>query len=315
MNYVIGVDGGGSKTNIAIYNILGKKIDLIEWGPTNHEGLMCGYYSLEEEFIKIFKLINDKYSVNINNICMGVFGLSGLDTIAQYNKIYEILTRLGLKKINLINDAYLGIMAGSKKGYGVCSVNGTGCTVAGIDEMGNRIQIGGQGELTEDFGGGYILGNAVISKIYNFLYKNGQYTIMKDMVFNELSITKKECFIDIVRYKNDSGEFYVKDLNKFIFKAAEQKDEVAINLINKMAESISNSIVGALKELHFTNSNEIDIILSGAIHIKEKDNTTFEMIEDKLGVFFPSNTFNIYKLNTLPVYGAINWAFKEINKL
>ena len=186
MEYVLGIDGGGSKTEIAQYNISGEKIDLIDWGPTNHEALPHGFKSLEQELKEILISITKRNNISISDISNGVFGLSGLDTVSQYERIKKIIESLGLKRIRLVNDAFLGIKAGSKCGYGICSVNGTGCTVAGIDKKGKQIQIGGQGQLTGDFGGGYILGNAVISAIYSFLYKYGEYTILKDMVFKEL---------------------------------------------------------------------------------------------------------------------------------
>lgn len=77
---------------------------------------------------------------------------------------------MGLNDFVLCNDAFLGVKAGCTHGYGICAINGTGYTIAGIDPNRNMIQIGGQGALTGDVGGGGYLGMAVVSSVYNALF-------------------------------------------------------------------------------------------------------------------------------------------------
>ena len=131
------------------------------------------------------------------------------------------------------------------------------------------------------------------------------------MDFKELGISSNEEIMDTVISLNEIGIYKIKDLNRFIFMAAALDDKVSKNIINKMAVSITNSILGALNMLSFSGIDEIDIVMSGSLNIKEKDSTTIDLLQKKLKECFPSKKFCIKKLNTLPVYGAIKWALED----
>ena len=37
--FALGVDGGGTNTQCALFDLEGNLIDVLDWGPTNHEVL------------------------------------------------------------------------------------------------------------------------------------------------------------------------------------------------------------------------------------------------------------------------------------
>lgn len=47
MKYVLGVDGGGTKTHAVLFDGDGNLVDMVEWGPTNHESLREGFVELK----------------------------------------------------------------------------------------------------------------------------------------------------------------------------------------------------------------------------------------------------------------------------
>jgi len=143
--YVIGVDGGGTKTHYALFDSSGKLTNFIQGGPANHEICPDGYKGASKE-IKgtIFKLLQQS-RLKPEDISYSIFGLAGADTKKQQKELSKIISETGIKNFKFFNDAFLGIKAGSDKGYGICSINGTGTCCVGIDKNDEWLQIGGTG--------------------------------------------------------------------------------------------------------------------------------------------------------------------------
>lgn len=309
--YVLGVDGGGTKTHCALFDTEGNKIDLISWGTTNHEYLRDGFIGLKRELESMTSLILEKNGVSNEQIRNAVFGLAGVDTKTQQAVISNIISEIGFKKHHVCNDAYLGIKAGSKKGYGICAVNGTGCSVTGISPSGRCIQIGGLGELTGDKGGGSYLGATVIGTIYNSLFKDGKQTLMKDLLFDELKITSRYEFIDTIMQKLSSGEIRISDLNRIAFAAANMGDEKAIEILTEMGKDIASMINGAIRELEPDFEDSIDVVLAGSIHVKGENPTATETIKHCVRERNKNRAINFVVLEKPPVAGAVIWALSE----
>ena len=195
--YVIGMDGGGTKTHCSVFDLDGNMIDLVNWGKTNHECLSGGYDELKLELGRLFTYILDKNGIGTENLGKCVFGLAGVDTKRQHELISDMIRGLGIRDFILCNDSYLGIKAGSEKGYGICAINGTAFSIGGIDSKGNMLQIGGLGDLSGgDFGGGEYLAGKAIAAAYNSLFKGDPKTLITDLLFDILEINSKFEFVE-----------------------------------------------------------------------------------------------------------------------
>lgn len=310
-NYVLGVDGGGTKTHCALFDIHGNKVDLVIWGPTNYEVLEGGFAGLKKELEGMIAHILRKNGLTLLDICYSVFGLSGVDSKFQHEQISGLISGLDLKDHILCNDAFLGIKAGIVNQYGICAINGTGCTVAGIDPEGGMLQIGGYGGYSADEGGGSFLGTLAVSSVYNFLYRNGAGTVLKDLLFQYLHIQSKSDFMEAIIIGTAKGEFSVKDFNSFIFKAANLGDEVALGILEGMGKQYAQSINSAIRHLNYNECEELSVVLAGSIHMHGESAIAIDrMMTDVLS---ENQQIKIvfYKLERPPVMGAIVWAISK----
>jgi N-acetylglucosamine kinase-like BadF-type ATPase len=172
--YVIGVDGGGTKTHYALFGSQGKFINFIQGGPANHEVYPDGYKGASKEIkSSVLKLLQQR-RLKPEDISYSIFGLAGVDTKRQQKELSKIIRETGIRNFKVFNDAFLGIKAGSGKGYGICSVNGTGTCCVGIDKNGEWLQIGGTGWAFGDEAGAGYIGSAVIRKVYDSVYRCGK---------------------------------------------------------------------------------------------------------------------------------------------
>ncbi len=309
--YVLGVDGGGTKTQCALYDIEGNEVDLINWGPTNHEVLKGGYQGFKSEMTLMLNYFVKRNGLQISQIVKSVFGMAGVDTRWQHKVISGILKELGFNDFKLYNDAYLAIKAGSKNGWGIGVVNGTGCSVAGIDRTGGILQVGGMGAITGDLGGGAYLGEKFIQSVYNYYFRCGEATCMLDMIPEELKVRSKYDFIDNAVQKIEEGSISVRELNRIIFDAANRGDNLAIKILEELGRSLANSVNGCIRELKFDIPG-LQVILSGSINTKAANPTITDTLKECVTSANRDMAIEFILLDKSPVIGAVIWALEDI---
>ena len=312
--YILGVDGGGTKTHCALYKESGEAVDMITWGTTNHEVLDNGFTDLKRELNKMLNFILEKNGITKEQIKNAVFGLCGVDTLNQYRTISHIIEDLGIKPFTLCNDAYLGIKAGSDNGIGICAINGTGCNVVGVDQMGNMLQIGGVGRITGDKGGGLYISQEASGAIYNSLFREGKPTLLTIIVFNLLGITTKYEYVEVLTEKIETGAFKLIDLTPIVFEAANKKDEVSIRILEKMGYEYARSIGGMIKHLDFNKKEELSIVLAGSVFVKGNCPVLIDTLKEKIINDHKDRHFKFIILSDPPVMGAVKWALEDHSK-
>lgn len=310
-NYVLGLDGGGTKTQAALFDINANLIDLINWGATNHEVLHGGFAELKNELDKLLNRLLNKNCIDRKDIISSAFGLAGVDTKKQHKIIADIIKDLGIENFILTNDAYLGIKAGCPSGVGISVINGTGCTVAGIDKTGTMLQIGGQGELTGDVGGGGTIGMEAIRRVYNHLFRLEPYTLLKDILFQQLGITSKYDFMEALTNALENGLLDTGEVGKQVFEAANMGDDTAIDILRTVGRELGRSVNGAVSELDFNDEETIEVVLAGSVNVKGNNPSLVNALKEEVTKKNPEKRFNFIILEQPPVAGAAIWALER----
>jgi len=311
--YIIGVDGGSTKTHICLFDLEGNSVDFLEIGSTNHETLKGSYKEVKDTLANAIFLLCSRKNIEMDSIVTSVFGLSGADTRLQHKMLVNELENIGLANIHVYNDAFLGVKAGSKESYGIGVVNGTGCTICGINEHGRMFKIGGQGEYTGEPGGGSFLGYSAIRAVYNQSFRNGTITLMTNMLFDIFSPTTKYEFIDDIREAVAAGKFKVGDLGVIVLKAADQGDAVAQEILKGMGAEIGISVNGVIRELAFPVEEVLKVILIGSINVKGANNTYLNVLKDVIRNENPARMIDYLILQKPAVAGAVIWALEEVH--
>jgi N-acetylglucosamine kinase-like BadF-type ATPase len=313
MDYVIGIDVGGTKSHLALFDTTGTLVDFAHWGGLNHEGLPGSFKQFNDEMTQYVTQVLSKNKIKIEQITSAVFGLSGTDTKAQYKILSDIMTGIGFKKFILANDAFLGIPAGSPLGTGICAINGTGCTLAGINKEGKMLQIGGVGYISADYGGGGFLGRTVISTVYSELFRKGEPTCLTPALFEILGITDKYDYVDRIYKKFEEGNFNITGLAKMLFDAAMKNDKVSLDILRDVGLNYANGIRGMIDELDFNNTDEdLYIIFAGSVFVKGKHPMMIDTIKEKLSEGNYRCNFKYTLLKVPPVAGAVFWALNNL---
>lgn len=307
-NYVIGVDGGNSKTDYYLYDIHGNLIDHINTGTCSHERFPDAYNSTYGIMNENIQHLLTRNHLTIHDIAAGAFGLAGADVPSQKENLCQVIERIGFTNYAVDNDSFLGVKAGSDKGYGICSINGSGTSTGGISPSGNRLQVGGVGsELCGDEAGGYYLGRKVLRAVYDSFYRMGRATQMTEPVMELLQIPSKELFIEHAVDRVAKRNLPNTQLMQIMFAAADQGDSVAYDIINNSANQLAYSTVGCMHNLDF--EHEVDIVLAGSVWVRAESPLLFNLYKKEVERLTQHHC-NYIILKVPPATGAVLWALE-----
>lgn len=308
---IMGIDGGGTKSHLALFDLQGKCVGVSVHGPLNHESMEDSFAQLEKELSTFILTALKRVGADVNDVAYGVFGLAGVDTRRQHSIISDILQRMGLVRFTLCNDAYLGVAAGCPRGVGICAINGTGSTMAAIDYSGKMMQVGGVGEVSNDCGGSGWYGSQLLGAVYGDLFKSEHPTVMTGMIFDKIGLPRKEEYIETVTARLENGILTTEDLNRLVFVAAGAGDAVAKGILNRSAEHYAGGIIFLTKELNFPENRTVHVTLAGSVFVKEQVKILPQLIEEKVRRKLSDHTVDFFSLDAAPVAGAVFWAFQN----
>ena len=301
--YILGVDGGNTKTDYFLFDLEGNFIDFIREGTCSHEGLADSFNGSYRVMKDVFDRFLTRNNLKAEEIKASVFGLAGVDTPYQKKQLENVITRLGFKNFNVVNYSFLGIKPIAE--VGVCSINGTGTSTGGIDLDGNYLQVGGIGYFTGDEAGGRWLAKRAIRQVHDSLYRFGKDTVLIKIVMDELGITDKYYFTEAIseRMKNVN----LHKLTLAVFENANKGDEVCIDLLKEMADNLARSTGGCVVNLNLGENPTI--ILAGSVWVKGSCPVLIDEFKKKIN-YYTKKECNVVVLRNPPATGAIIWAME-----
>jgi N-acetylglucosamine kinase-like BadF-type ATPase len=132
MRYFLGADVGATKTHVLIADETGRAVGFGKSGPGNPESL--GYEALEQALRLAADPAFAMAQISSGDIAGAGLGVAGFDWPVQKERTLNAIASLGLTApVAAVNDALIGLMAGSEEGWGIAVVSGTGCNCRGWD--------------------------------------------------------------------------------------------------------------------------------------------------------------------------------------
>ncbi|QHQ59743.1 N-acetylglucosamine kinase [Anaerocolumna sedimenticola] len=304
--YIIGVDGGGTKTDYLIFTTAGECVDNLRVGSRSHEVLEGGFTEVEEKILEDIKYLLTKNSINISEVSAAAFGLAGIDTPAQLSKIKGILNKTGLNYV-VSNDSLLGIKAGCPSGVGICSINGTGTVAAGINESGDILQVGGIGMATGDSAGGHYIASLAVRAVYDYYFRCGSRTILTEKIMKFFEIQDPIELLNAISDKFYSNREMDKTIVTYLFDAANESDAVAVDIVKELANQLAKSVSGCILGLDFKGSPEI--VLAGSVWTKSKCPLLLSHFKECI-YYYTGKKLEPFPLKVIPAAGAVLWALE-----
>lgn len=309
--YVLGVDGGNTKTQYYLFELSGRLAGALKAGTCSHEKMQTGFEGCKREMARQLDLLFSQSGANPKEIAYSVFGLAGADFDWQKRELEKVLRSLGFENFIVENDGYIALKAGSEDGTGVCSINGTGSVVVGIDSDGGRLQLGGIGMISDDRGGAYLAQKAAAAA-YSELFRCGKKTILTEMLLKEFAISDKFSYPEEIAKITSFHQNALK-INLLLKAAEEMGDTAAIEILSKTGESLGKTAAGCINNLSF--SKQVNLVLAGSVWVKGGYQSMLNAFKRTIAKNCAISDIRYSVLTQPPAIGAVIWGFEEIDRL
>jgi N-acetylglucosamine kinase-like BadF-type ATPase len=259
-HYVMGIDGGGSKTTCVV---LDHRKNVIGQG----RGASCNRNSVGDETARanLTRTIQDALAAAglpvtaLSAVCAGI---AGVDRPQERTIVTGWFNELcpGIP-IHLHNDAVIALASGTGgELYGVAVVSGTGMIVYGIDRNGQTRRAGGWGPLFADKGSGYALGAAALAAIAQAVDGLGPATALEGSLLDYLDLSMPQALIPWAY--SDRAWARIAELGPLVVECARQNDAVALAIIEEAAVDLAAAVEHVVRNLNLLNET-ITIVLAG----------------------------------------------------
>ncbi|OPJ60779.1 N-acetylglucosamine kinase [Clostridium oryzae] len=304
MKYVIGIDGGGTKTHLRIAAMEGESLVECSRGPAN-----INSSNVEEVKQVLQSIIYEGISTlglsleECEAICIGTAGAGR----PQDKKIInEILADIYKGRIIVVNDAEIALSGGIGKQEGIIVISGTGSICYGKDKNGTFFRSGGWGHIIGDEGSGYDIGVRAIKAALKSYDGRGEKTILESMVLEYL---KLNCCEDLVAYiyRSGIGKKEIASLTVVVNEACRKGDNAAKKIFSDCAYELYLSVKAVVERLHFNKAKVYLTTAGGSIN-----NIEYLYDQFKKAVLESYPNIEIIKMKKDSAWGAVLIARSEI---
>ena len=249
MDYIMGLSGADSVTNVSIATITGVVVQSYTVGAINlfFADQDEAAHNLAEAFVTA-QLAG--YPVrSCRQVCAGVAGLQGRDQVVLDPALRGVMRRCGYS-----GDAFLcgdeqialaGALAG-KRGAILLAGNTSACF--GQNQAGLTHRTGGMGVLADDDGSAYAIGREILRAVARASDGRGGATHLTTYVYRKFRLMSQADFTKLLRSGTPSGE-EICDLATDLATACQMRDKVALAIVEKAVEQLCDLVVPVIKRL------------------------------------------------------------------
>ncbi|OOB79474.1 MAG: hypothetical protein BEN18_00240 [Epulopiscium sp. Nuni2H_MBin001] len=283
MEYVIGIDGGGTKTKLTICDENRKILGTSVAGPSNI--LSSGYEVAKQSIMQVMDMgvVRQGFSlVDCRALCIGVAG--GARRSVQED-VASIIRGTGYTgKTVVTHDAQTALMAGTDGAEGILMIAGTGSICYGINSSGKTCRVGGWGHLIDDEGSAYFISTHILNTIMRAYDGRSGPTKLTRLVLDYMELGTVEEIIASI-YKPMMSKHHIAELSILIDEACEQEDRAAFDIVEEASDALFKHVKVAVRELGF-GGKEFNIVINGSVIVSNK--YINEAFCTKVGEYYPN---------------------------
>lgn len=339
----VGIDGGGTKTEICVINAAGLELTRLSGGPSNPQAI-----GFDDAVRELTQLLNqalssireddggtgtpgperseelggldkrevlgeceklDKLGAPGQRWELGLcLGMAGVDTHEDRERvtfaIRSYFEQTGVEaKLLVTNDAEIVLMATLDRSFGVLAIAGTGSIVFGRTPDGDCYRVGGWGHLLGDEGSGYRIGLDTLHAVMRSYDGIDPPTAMTPMIEQAYGW---ERIVELRRYiyQPHIKKQDVAAFARYAIEAAAAGDPPARRLIERSAAALAEQ-TSALVRKHAWFA-QADLVLSGSVfRYSELYRKTFR---ERLEAAWPD--LRLHEARQAPAYGAARLALQ-----
>jgi N-acetylglucosamine kinase-like BadF-type ATPase len=308
MRYLMGVDGGGSKTYAVIVDEMGIKVSSGVSGSSNHQnvGVELALKHIKEAITQALQSAGLDYP----DIAFIQYGLAGLDREKDYELMRPALSALPFSHWDMVGDTMEGLRTGSFKNIGVVLICGSGTNAAGRNEAGQAVQVGGVGYLYGDSVGANYMATLMFRAAVRSWEGREIASVLPQKVLNYFGFENMETLIDNF-LDREVAQIREGKLTIALHEAANEGDELAIRLLQDAGKELGLAANAVIRKLGGFEGMIIPIVLVGSVIQKGRNTHLLAKLRQTINAEYPE--FELVIPEMAPVYGAVLLAMDHLN--
>ena len=251
MRYVIGIDGGGTKTAICIADADGKILKKAYAEAFEVVGIrMPEKRELRKGIVRIIGKTLREIGLDFADCLAVAVGIAGVERQSECENLGQLLFSAGLKsKVKVVNDSVISFFAATAGRPGVVVVAGTGSVTYGKNDFGKEVMIGGLGPIIGDEGGGYDIGRKGIIAAIRAEDGRGGWTKLVDLIKEEYKIGMVRDIQYSVYQQELKRGLVSKSVPILVKRAADAGDLIADRILRNAGIDLGQYAIAAAKML------------------------------------------------------------------
>jgi N-acetylglucosamine kinase-like BadF-type ATPase len=275
---VLAVDGGNSKTDLALLREDGAVLALVRGGNSSphHLGL-DGTIALLEQLHAAARararLDGDARAA------VGHLLLAGLDLPVEEERLHAAVDGRWADRLSVGNDTFAVLRAGTERGWGVAVVCGAGINCVGVGPDGRHVRFPALGAISGDWGGGYDVGLAALSAAVRSEDGRGPRTALERAVPEHFGLGTPGELVEAI-HLGRVAQRRIVELPPLVFDAA-AADPVAAAILDRLAAEVLALVHASIERLELGGA-AIEVLLGGGM-FRTGDGRLLGAIEAGLG--------------------------------
>ena len=308
-SFVLGVDGGGTRSTGLIADLSGNILSRREGGATNPN--VVGF---DESASTIYDLISgccEELHCAPDELRSVVLGLAGARVMEFRERIREEVNarfqKNGSRPLPLAveTDARIALEGAFDGGPGVVLIAGTGSIVIGKNEHGEILSVGGWGRILGDEGSGFAIGRDGVRALTAYFDGRGGKTSLLHLVTGQHGWHSRE---DIIRAVYQEG-FDLARLAPLVMEAAMDHDLPCQKILQNSASALVDQLRGVVMQMGVLR--KVCVVMIGGLVSQE---TVFSnVLQLKIMKALPQ--VDVRKAIYPPAQGAVRMAITRVKEV
>jgi N-acetylglucosamine kinase-like BadF-type ATPase len=250
MRYVLGFDGGGTKTECVLMDESRRVLASSRGGPSNpmrvgFGGALAAVREAARIAIATSKITNDA----VASLCAGLAGTAYPESGQKMRVLLE--EEFPGKRVRVCTDMDLTLQA-IGDGAAIVLIAGTGSAAVGRDAEGHTARVGGHGYLLGDEGSAYHVGQRAVLDSLRHFERTGADTPLGRKILSEIGAPT---WADLQSRVYAAPDEVFPRLFPIVLRAAEAGDAAARSLVDDCAAALAELAGDLAERLHLHSQN------------------------------------------------------------
>ena len=301
--FVIGMDGGATKTAAMLSDLSGNVLAEDTGGPSNPQ--VVGFEKVGEVIVGLVVELSGRAGCKANDVVSLVAGLAGAGREGDKDQVKAAIASEARKRkvvmghVGIETDGRIALEGAFKGKPGIIIIAGTGSFALAKDHKGATHRAGGWGRILGDEGSGYTIGRDGLNAVTKHLDGRGKPTILTELIDRRFGLSNHEKIIGAIYRSN----FDVATVAPLVIEAAEAKDAECQRILNKATFELFEHVRILVNRIEESKGARAKIPVAFIGSLISNENVYRKILTQKITFSMPQ--VSVIAPEAPPTYGAV----------